>query len=268
MKTVKRMCSEINKYWGYTVYSAKTELKAEVASSYLNWIWWVLEPLCLMLIYWFIFGIVFADKQPYFPIFLFVGITLWNFFNSCVSTSVKCVKRNKGIISNVYIPKYILLLVQMLVNAFKMMISIAIVIVMMVIQRVPVSPMLAFIPLILLVLFVFTFAVAVHLMHFGVYIDDMAHIVRIVLRVMFYMTGIFFNIEQRMKGPGLKGIAGRILSQYNPTALIVTSMRKVLLYKELPHWVNLLGVLVISIFVAIWGVKRIYKYENSYAKTV
>ena len=268
MKTIKRMCSEIKKYWGYTVYSAKTELKAEVASSYLNWIWWVLEPLCLMLIYWFIFGIVFSNKQAYFPIFLFVGITLLNFFNSCVSSSVKCVKRNKGIISNVYIPKYILLLVQMLVNAFKMMISMAIVVFMMIIQRVPVSPLLAYVPLILLTLFVFSFAVSVHLMHFGVYIDDMAHIVRIVLRVMFYMTGIFFNIEERLSGPGLKGLAGTILSQYNPTALIVISMRKVLLYKQSPHWLKLLGLLVVSVLVAIWGVKRIYKYENSYAKTV
>lgn len=268
MKTVTRMCSEIKKYWGYVVYSAKTELKAEVASSYLNWIWWVLEPLCLMLIYWFIFGVVFKSNEQYFPIFLFVGITLWNFFNDCVSASVKCVKRNKGIISNVYIPKYILLLVKMLVNAFKMMISFAIIIVMMMIQRVPITPVIAYTPLILITLFVFTFAVTVHLMHFGVYIDDMAQIVRIVLRVLFYMTGIFFNIETRMQGTRLKEIAGTVLSQYNPTALIITSMRKVLLYGEKPHWVNMVAVLVISILVAIWGVQRIYKYENSYAKTV
>lgn len=268
MKTITRMCSEIKKYWNYTVYSAKTELKSEVASSYLNWIWWVLEPLCLMLIYWFIFGVVFKSNEMYFPIFLFVGITLWNFFNSCVSASVKCVKRNKGIISNVYIPKYILLLVQMLVHAFKMLISFGIIIVMMIIQRVPLTPMLAFIPLILVTLFVFTFAVTVHLMHFGVYIDDMAHIVRIVLRVLFYMTGIFFNIEKRMSGTPMKDLAGKILSQYNPTALVITSMRRVLLYGQKPHWVNLIALLFISMLVAIWGVKRIYKFENSYAKTV
>jgi len=268
MKTIKRMCFEIKKYWGYAVYSAKTELKAEVASSYLNWIWWVLEPLCLMLIYAFIFGVVFNGSEQYFPIFLFIGITLWNFFNGCVSVSVKCVKRNKGIISNVYIPKYILLLVQMLVHAFKMLVSFGIIIIMMLIYRVPISPMLAFVPLILLTLFVFTFAVSVHLMHFGVYIDDMAHIVRIVLRVLFYMTGIFFNIEKRMGGTPLKDLMGKILAQYNPTALIVISMRRVLLYGQKPHWVNLLALLVIAIFVSIWGIKRIYKYENSYAKTV
>ncbi len=268
MKTVVRMCSEIKKYWGYTVYSAKTELKAEVASSYLNWIWWVLEPLCLMLIYAFIFGVMFNGSEQYFPIFLFLGITLWNFFNSCVSVSVKCVKRNKGIISNVYIPKYILLLVQMLVHGFKMVISFVIVIIMMLIYQVPLTPMIAFSPLILVTLFVFTFAVSVHLMHFGVYIDDMSHIVRIVLRVLFYLTGIFFNIEARLTGTPLKDLLGKILAQYNPTALIITSMRKSLLYGQKPHWVNLIALLVISMLVAIWGVSRIYKYENSYAKTV
>ena len=45
----------IQKYWKYSFFSAKTQLKAEVANSYLNWLWWIIDPLSFMLIYTFIF---------------------------------------------------------------------------------------------------------------------------------------------------------------------------------------------------------------------
>ena len=36
---------DMKKYYSYAKYSAKAELKAEVAGSYLNWVWWILEPM-------------------------------------------------------------------------------------------------------------------------------------------------------------------------------------------------------------------------------
>ena len=40
-----RFFKEIIQYWGFAVYAAKSDLSAEVANSYLNWLWWILEPL-------------------------------------------------------------------------------------------------------------------------------------------------------------------------------------------------------------------------------
>ena len=34
---------DMKKYYSYAKYSAKAELKAEVAGSYLNWVWWILR---------------------------------------------------------------------------------------------------------------------------------------------------------------------------------------------------------------------------------
>ena len=54
---------DMKKYYSYAKYSAKAELKAEVAGSYLNWVWWILEPVCLMFIYAFIFGFIFSARD-------------------------------------------------------------------------------------------------------------------------------------------------------------------------------------------------------------
>lgn len=37
-----------------------------------------------------------------------------------------------------------------------------------------------------------------HLMHYGVFIQDLANVTNIVLRMVFYLTGIFYNIEKRL----------------------------------------------------------------------
>ena len=50
-----RFWNDLKKHNGYALYAAKAELKTEVASSYLNWIWWILEPLCFMMIYAVVF---------------------------------------------------------------------------------------------------------------------------------------------------------------------------------------------------------------------
>ena len=106
-----RFKDDLKKYWKYAIYSSKAQLKSEIANSYLNWLWWVLDPLCFMLIYVFMFGYVFKSKEQYFAIFVFVGITLWDFFNKCLLQSVKIIKNNKPIVSKVYIPKFILLVI-------------------------------------------------------------------------------------------------------------------------------------------------------------
>ena len=109
-----RFFREIKSYWRFAVYAAKCDLRAEVADSYLNWIWWLLEPISAMIIYTMIFGVVFHTEEPYFPLFVFIGITFWDFFSRCILTSINLIRENQHIISKVYIPKYILLVQRML----------------------------------------------------------------------------------------------------------------------------------------------------------
>ena len=112
--SMKRFFNDLKKYKSYILYTAWAELKVEVVSSYLGWIWLILEPLCFMFIYMFIAGVVFKTKVEYFPIFVFIGLTIWNFFNKMVVTSVRLIAANKGIITKVYLPKFILLFIKRL----------------------------------------------------------------------------------------------------------------------------------------------------------
>lgn len=258
----KRFVKDIAKYFRYSIISAKSQLKSEVANSYLNWIWWILDPLCFMLIYTFIFGYVFGSKEQYFPVFIFIGLSMWDFFNKTMKSSVKIVKRNKSVVSKVYFPKYILILTQIWINGFKMLISFGIVVLMMVIYQVPITwNVLYFIPIIL-ILALFSFGCACFLLHYGVYVEDLSNVVDIVLRFLFYLTGIFYSIEKRIPQ------WGAMLNRYNPLACLITSMRQCLIYSQTPGRKILLFWLVVSLLLAVLGIRKIYKEENSYVKAI
>lgn len=263
---MKRFLTDVTKYYNYEIRAAKSALKTEVANSYLNWIWWILDPLLSMMMYYVVFGLVFKATEDYFIPFLFIGQTVWAFFNKNVVQSVRMIKRNKAIVSKVYIPKFVLLFTNMMVNGFKMLISWVIVILMMLIFRVEISSyILCFIPLLLLLVLI-TFAICVNLMHFGVFVEDLGNVVNIAMQLLFYMTGIFYSIDSRL-GEDYSTVAN-ILTYCNPVALLIRDMRNVLLYQQAPSWIALGIWTVIAIVFSIIGVGTIYKNENSYVKVI
>lgn len=258
----QRFLHDFKKYFRYSIVSAKAQLKAEVADSYLNWVWWILEPFCFMLVYAFIFGYVFNSREQYFPIYIFIGLSMWNFFNKTAQSSVKMIKANKNIISKVYFPKHVLLITRIWRNGFKMMVSFGIVVVMLLVYRVPLSWNVLFVVPVLLVFVLFTFALSCFMMHYGVYINDLSNVTAILFRMLFYLTGIMFNLEKRVPE------YGAALNRYNPVAFLITSMRQCLLYSQRPALRQLAVWFLVSALLAMLGIRKIYKEENSYVKAI
>lgn len=260
---MKRFFNNIRKYYKYAIYSAKAELKSEVADSYLNWLWWIIEPVCFMLIYTFVFGYVFKNSEPYFASFIFVGLTCWEFFNRMINGSVKLITSNRDLVTKVYIPKYILLLSKSFTYLFKLGISFVITIILMLFQHVPLTwHMIFFIP-ILIVLYLFSFGVGLILMHFGVTFNDLANLTNIGLKMVFYVSGVFYNISKR-----LKGTISHVLLFANPIAFIMNECRKVLISGVFPNFMFLGIWFLVSILLCMLGVHVIHKNENSYAKVI
>ena len=261
---MKRFISDLKKYKNYILYATWAELKTEVINSYLGWLWMILEPLAFMFIYMFIASIIFKSKVEYFPIFVFIGLSVWNFFNKMVVASVKLVTMNRDTVTKVYLPKFVLLLVKMGVNGFKMLVSFALVFIFMIFYRVPVTwNILYFIPLLISVV-TLTFGVCTLVMHFGVFAEDLVNLVNIALRMIFYMTGVFYDLNTRIHN----AVYRTILLDLNPLANFIFNMRNVLIYKSSIVGMWTLIWFIIGLFLCVLGIRTIYKYENTYVKVM
>ncbi len=268
---VNRFFKDIKKYFRYARYSARSQLKAEVAGSHLNWLWWILEPVCFMLVYTLVFGVILPRKIDNFSIFVFIGLTVWNLFNKTVTNSVRIVKMNKSVVSKIYLPKYILVLVRLFVNLFKAIISLGIVAVMMLIMRVPLSIHAWNVLPSFLILSVFTFGISTILMHFGVFVEDLENIIRVVLQLVFYMSGIFYDLYDSLIGNATFAPFAGYALRCNPIAFFSTLCRTVLLEQQCPSvndYITMGLWAVVSVGLVALGVHLVYKYENSYAKII
>lgn len=263
MKTINRLIKDFASYKKYVIYSAKVGLQAEVTNSYLDWLWWILEPVCSMLVYFVIFGYVFKATEEYFLVFIYSALTMWSFFNRTVNSSVKLIKSSKSIITRVYIPKPMILLSKMLIFGFKMMISSFIVIVLMIPYKVSIDYHLLGIIPVLLVYFLFCYGCACFLMHVGVFIEDMSYVIEIALHMLVYFTGIFYSVSKRFPSP-----FGVVFENVNPLAFFIAQTRNALLYQRAISIKGLLVWLVISLILAISGTKLIYDNENNYVKVI
>lgn len=260
---IRRFVEDIRAYSYFAWYSAKADLKAEVANSYLNWVWWVLEPLCNMLVYYFVFDKIFGNSQQYFIIFIYSGLLMWNFFNRTITYSIKLVRSNREIVTKVYIPKFIILISNMILNGIKLLISLGILAVMMLIYRVSISYTLIYFLVAYVGLMLFTFGCGAIFLHLGVFIDDLGYAVSILLNMLFFLSGVFYDVEESIMAP-----FGSMLKILNPIAMYIDAMRNALLYNMEPNMV-IFGVwFIFSVIISCIGVNIIYKYENSYVKVV
>lgn len=260
---MKRIIFDFKKYWDYIRYAAKSQLKSEVANSYLNWLWWIIEPLGTMLVYVFFYGYVLNAREEYYSIYIFLGISLWSFFERCIHAAVIMVRYNKPTVDKVYVPKYMLIIQNMLVNGFKMLLSFAIVAVLMVFSRVPVTVNILWIVPVTVTFMMFTFAICCFLLHFGVFVADLSNALNIAIRFLLYAAGVFIAIDTRVPYP-----FNIILGKWNPTAFLITQARNVSLYAQRVDIRMLVLWFMVSLILSLEGISLIYKSENMYAKVI
>lgn len=258
-----RFFREVKKYSSYMQYAALANLKAQVAGSYLNWAWWLLEPLGMMIVYSIIFGWLFKQGIQYFPVFIFIGNAIWLFFNRVAISSVSLIKQNEALLSRIYIPKYILLGIEILVNGFKMLIQMGLTIVLMVIFRVPVSLNILWVLPVLITFLLLTFGICSLIMNWGVFLEDIEHAMSILLTVWMYFSGIFYDFKTMVPEP-----TASICVVLNPIAFCISSMRDAMMYCRTPDLRVLFMWFFIGIGLSVMGIRAIYKNENSYVKRI
>ena len=258
-----RFFREVKKYAAYMRYAAYASLKAQVAGSYLNWFWWILEPFGMMIVFSVIFGWLFKQRIQYFPAFIFIGNTIWWFFSRTTTHSVLLIKWQETLLTRIYIPKHVLVITEMLINGFQMLIQFGLTACLLLFYRIPVSIHILWLIPILIALFLFTFGISSLLMNCGVYVMDLEPAMNIIITVWMYFSGIFFDIRSMIPAP-----YSSIMLAINPIGYFITAIRDCVMYNRTPDLRLLVVWLGLGLVLSFTGIRTIYKNENDYIKRI
>jgi len=93
-------------------FLAMGNLKARNASTTLGLFWWVLNPLLLGLVYYFVFGVLFgsSSRGPDYIAYLLSGMFVFHFTNQSMTGGANAILQNAKLLANLKFPRLVLLI--------------------------------------------------------------------------------------------------------------------------------------------------------------
>ena len=83
------------------------DFKTKYKRSVLGMFWSFLNPLLTMCVQYFVFSTIFKSDIPNYAVYLLIGIVVFNFFSEATGMALSSIVGNAGLITKVYMPKYI-----------------------------------------------------------------------------------------------------------------------------------------------------------------
>ena len=184
---------DLMKQYGYLLkVLVVRDFKVKYKASVLGILWSFLNPLLMTFVYMFVFSTIFRSSIEHFVVYLMSGIILFNYFSEATNLGMQSIVGNAGLITKVYIPKYIFPISKVLSSSINLAISLIPLLIMMALTGVAFRKSLLLIPLVLLFIVIFCAGVSLMLSACLVYFRDTQFIWGIMLTIWNFMTPIFY----------------------------------------------------------------------------
>jgi len=230
-----------------------TDFKVRYQGSVLGYLWSLLKPLFMFAIIYVVFTYVFelGKGVPHYPVYLLLGIVLWNFFMEATVTGLGSIINSGDIIRKISIPRYLIVIASSTSALINLALNLIVVVIFAFINSVEVRIEWLLLPLILLELYVLSQAIAFLLAALNVKFRDISYIWELFLQAGFYATPIIYPMtkvpEEFQK-----------LVLLNPMAQIIQDARNVFvsadtmtLWSRVHSWWSLVPIVFIVVMVII-----------------
>lgn len=236
---------------------AKTQFKLRNEGSYLGIFWYLLEPLSFFIILLFLGGVISSNLINKYPLYLFLGLIMFNFFLAATSSSATIIGSNSGYIKSIKINPEIFVVANVLLFSFSHIFEIIIFAVFMYFYGANII-MLIFYPFIFFFFLLFVLGFSFLLATLGVYLVDLNNIWQVAGRFLFFATPIFYVMP--------RNTWLFWLSRFNPLYQYTSIARDIVVYGEVPVFYGMFLVSIISVFMFLVGFFVFKKNENKFAE--
>jgi ABC-2 type transport system permease protein len=173
------------------------DLKLKYRGSVFGFIWSLVNPLVMILVYSLVFTYILKVYSQGFVLHLLLGVLAWTFFANSAMMSTGAIVDSAGLLKSVAFPRAILPIATVLFNLAQYLLTIAVFLpVMLALAGVqPAAPMLLF-PVFLILQVLFTVGVALLLATATAFFRDVRHLLEVGLMVLIWTTPILYPFKQ------------------------------------------------------------------------
>ena len=241
-----------------------TDFKVRYQGSVLGYFWSLLKPLFLFAILYVVFTYIIplGKDVEHYPVYLLLGIVLWNFFSEATTIGASSVVARGDLIRKISIPRYLVVIASSLSALINLGLSLLVVFIFALFNGI--APSLSWLLIIPLVaeLYVLALGISFYLSAVFVRFRDVTYIWEIVLQAGFYASAIIFPLalvpEMYHKWFFMNPIVQIIQDARHAIATDTT----VTIWNTINSWPLIMPFLMIVVFAVIGGLyfKKHSKY--------
>jgi lipopolysaccharide transport system permease protein len=236
---------EIWQYRELLFFFAWRDLKVRYKQTAIGVAWALFQPFFTMVVFSVFFGGLIkipTDGIPY-PIFVFVGLLIWQFFSTSLTDASNSLIVNQSIVTKVYFPRLLLPISTILVKFVDFFIaSIILVGLMIYYQYIPNLSGLLILPLLLIISFFAALGGGLILASINVKYRDVRYALPFFIQILMFLTPVIYP-------PSIAGKYAWILS-INPMTGVIKAARSALLGGAPINW-ELLGISGVACFILL-----------------
>ncbi len=239
------------------------DLQIRYAGTWLGYLWTLLDPLAMAFIYWLVFTQIIGAKnigeQPYI-LFLLTGILSWTWFNGSVTDSARALVVESKMVRSIAIPRYLWVIKSIGAKGTEFLLAFPVLIVITLITQANVNIEIMWIVIAVVLQFLLLSGIGLILAPLTVLARDTSNLLRILLRMMFYLTPIIYGVSDIPE-------KFQILSYFNPMTGII-SMYRAGFWDEPNLITAVIFSTIISLFIFVLGILFFKRIEKTVLKEV
>ncbi|MEM7538915.1 MAG: ABC transporter permease [Chloroflexota bacterium] len=263
---------ELTRYQELTYNLVVRELKTRYKNSVLGFFWSLLNPLGMMLVFTFVFGVLLPNETiENYPIFLLCGLLPWYYFQNSVMSSLHSIIGNASLVKKVYFPREILPIANVISQFVNFILALCVLFVIIIIFQATFSPWLWLLPVIFLIQTCFTLGLSLMLATLNVFYRDTAMIMEVLMLAWFFLTPIFYPLDLIPQSITLLNIelnVHRLMYIFNPMASIINTYRDILYWGYRTNFDFFLRTAVTSFAILLIGYWVFIRYSGTFGEEV
>ena len=249
----------------------RTDFKLRYQGSVLGYAWSLLRPLLIFLILYIVFVkfLKLGTGIPHYPVYLLLGIVIWNFFIEMTTQSLTSIVGRGDLIRKIRIPRWIIVVSSSISALINFTLNFIVVFIFIFITHVNFLNTSFWLPLILLEVYLFALGVSFFLAAAYVKFRDISYIWEVLLQAGFYLTPILYPLSR------ITNVTLQKVLLLNPMAQTIQAAR----YSTITHQTVTAGHIfhsgyyqyipvVIVVFVVIFGSLFFRKRSQHFAEDI
>ena len=245
----------IRQYWFVLWELTKRELKRKYARSFLGILWSRVYPLMRMALVVVLFSTIFNKGIDKYPAYYFVGFLMFEFFATATQTSLTTLKDNRNLLIKSKLPRELFVLSRVLTAFVNFLLGCIPFALVLACYRANVTVYYLMIPVVLILLLIFTTGVSYLVSIWFVFQRDARNIYSNFMFILRFFVAMFYSIDWMSDGV-------RWVIERNPLYVFIYVMRQCVVYGQRPEAVYIGRMFGWTIAMFLVGVLVFRKCEN------